>query len=153
MKGKRFSNKKARKRTVKPAAASQRTEKTGSVLNTTTLQIPTETDFGDHSAEHVTRLELVCPKQPLRSFPILEDEIIIGRDSDCKICLPFVNVSRIHAHIIRKGEDLVVEDLNSTNGTYVNNIRIEKCILHDHDQIRIGDAKIFFYRQKIPGIR
>lgn len=136
------------RRTAKLTAARPASAGRGSSLNSVTMQIPLVTSFDDHAIENVTRLEIIYPKQPLSRIRLTEKEITIGRDSTCGISLPFSNVSRIHARITRRGEDFMVEDLNSTNGTLVNNIRIVSCILHDQDQIRIGEAKIFFFRQK-----
>lgn len=44
--------------------------------------------------------------------------------------------------------DDIIEDLNSTNGTYVNGVRVNRCILRHNDLIRIGDATILFSQQK-----
>ena len=59
----------------------------------------------------------------------------IGRiDSLVDYCLPVKGISRIHAEIIREGDDYLINDLNSTNGTYVNSVRI-----HEPTKISCGD--------------
>jgi pSer/pThr/pTyr-binding forkhead associated (FHA) protein len=75
-------------------------------------------------------------------------EITIGRDKECNIHLPLPNASRKHARLFAKGEEFLIEDLNSTNGTVVNGVRISRCVLRNNDQIRIGEARMQFIHQK-----
>lgn len=64
----------------------------------------------------------------------------IGRDSENSLCLTDSVVSRFHAEIIRLGDDFVLRDLGSTNGTFVNGARISEQILSDGDLVRLGKA-------------
>ena len=79
----------------------------------------------------------------------LEEEVIIGRIPDCDIQLLVENVSRKHARILYRNEEYQIEDLGSTNGIYVNGVKVEKCILRNHDLIEIGGVKILFGEEKI----
>ena len=72
----------------------------------------------------------------------------IGRGPGCSIHLPLSGVSRLHARIFFQNEEYYIEDLNSTNGTYVNTVKIVKCVLRNNDQIDIGEAKIVFIEEK-----
>lgn len=66
---------------------------------------------------------------------------VIGRRQGSDVVIHDTNVSRMHAQIKRDGSRLVIEDTNSSNGTIVNDERIERpCELHAGDVIRIGDA-------------
>jgi predicted component of type VI protein secretion system len=66
---------------------------------------------------------------------------VIGRRQGSDIVIHDTNVSRMHAQIKRDGSRLVIEDTNSSNGTIVNDEKIEKpCELQSGDVIRIGDA-------------
>jgi predicted component of type VI protein secretion system len=66
---------------------------------------------------------------------------VIGRRQGSDVVIHDTNVSRMHAQIKRDGSKLVIEDTNSSNGTIVNDERIERpCELHPGDVIRIGDA-------------
>ena len=66
---------------------------------------------------------------------------VIGRRQGSDVVIHDTNVSRTHAQIKRDGGKLVIEDTNSSNGTIVNDERIERpCELHPGDVIRIGDA-------------
>ena len=58
------------------------------------------------------------------------------------------NVSRKHARIIYRNEEYQLEDLGSTNGIYVNSIKVAKCILRDQDLLDIGGIKMLFCEEK-----
>ena len=72
------------------------------------------------------------------------DDFIVGRNADCSLQIPVDDVSRHHARIFCSNEEYYVEDLGSTNGTYVNGISIVKCVLRSSDQVEIGDVKMIF---------
>ena len=114
------------------------------------MQIPVEAVFDDVESIKSTHLEIICPGETRKRISLEGKVITIGRDKECSIALPLSNVSRYHAKISNSNEDYTVEDLESTNGTFVNNVRIIRCILHDNDQIRIGEARIIFIKHK-PG--
>lgn len=65
-------------------------------------------------------------------------ETIVGRGPDVDIFLGDVTVSRHHARFVVDAEGLRVEDLGSTNGTYVNGRRVEAARLHPSDELLIG---------------
>jgi len=114
--------------------------------NSQTMQIPVNAIFDDLNTDTSTQIQVTIPgKQPF-TVPLNEKATLIGREPHCDIFLPIENVSREHASIIRNNESFSVEDLNSTNGTYVNNVRIVSCVLHHSDQIRIGEARMTFIR-------
>jgi pSer/pThr/pTyr-binding forkhead associated (FHA) protein len=74
----------------------------------------------------------------IKEFKIDQDEIIIGRDSGNDVQIDNVAVSREHAKIIRDKHYYFIEDLESTNGTFVNGIRINNKYLKEDDEISIG---------------
>ena len=65
-------------------------------------------------------------------------DLLIGRDSDCQICVTDKSVSRHHARIQREREGFWILDLGSTNGTHVNDIPVFKTLLQDGDYLRVG---------------
>ncbi|MCB1198277.1 MAG: diguanylate cyclase [Deltaproteobacteria bacterium] len=80
-----------------------------------------------------------------KRFEIKGNDIIIaGRSSTCDITVPEDNVSRQHAKVYRRNKKFVVEDLGSTNGTFVNTKRIEIQELTDGDIILIGNTILKF---------
>ncbi len=64
--------------------------------------------------------------------------ITIGRGSDCDIIIDNVKSSRLHAKIVKHGDNYVLEDLNSSNGTFVNGNRIKSQVINKNDKIVIG---------------
>ena len=69
----------------------------------------------------------------------LGDELVIGRSDKSHIVLDDTYVSQVHARIFAKDDKIMLEDLGSTNGTYLNRRRISGTTeLHKGDQIKIG---------------
>jgi serine phosphatase RsbU (regulator of sigma subunit) len=74
-----------------------------------------------------------------RRFACDGDSISIGRQADCGVCLDDPAVSRHHARLHRNGERFIIEDLGSSNGTYLNGCRIAgKQHLTEDDTLQIG---------------
>lgn len=70
---------------------------------------------------------------------------VIGRDPGCEIVLDTTGISRHHARITVRGNEAVIEDLASKNGTWVNEVRIEKEVaLQDGDRVRLGGVPLTF---------
>jgi len=75
----------------------------------------------------------------------LDGETVIGRGAECQICLEDEFVSQLHARIVKAGEIYLLEDLGSTNGTYVNGNRINYPVgLRHGDRIGIGRTLLEF---------
>jgi pSer/pThr/pTyr-binding forkhead associated (FHA) protein len=73
--------------------------------------------------------------------------MILGRDVGCDICLDDSLVSDEHASIARDGEEFVLEDLNSRNGTSVNGEEIHRKRLRNGETISIGNFTLKFSRK------
>jgi FHA domain-containing protein len=74
---------------------------------------------------------------------VLGDEpVVIGRLPECGVVLSDPNVSRRHAEVKRQGADVVVADLQSTNGTRVNGVPVQERALADGDEIMVGTTPI-----------
>jgi diguanylate cyclase (GGDEF)-like protein len=69
---------------------------------------------------------------------------VIGRADDADLIISSKDISRHHAAVNYDGADFIIKDLNSTNGTFVNNRKIVKYNLQAGDEISIGDYSIFF---------
>ncbi len=72
------------------------------------------------------------------TYVLAEGDTLIGRGSDCDIFLGDVTVSRHHAMIGADGDALLLRDLGSTNGTYVNGSWVDAFALSPGDEIMIG---------------
>lgn len=82
---------------------------------------------------------------PLGAFALAPGENFIGRSSDCRVVLGDPSVSRYHARIVVAEESVVMEDLNSRNGTYVEGRRIVDAVpLDNEDEIHIGAVRLIF---------
>ena len=70
-------------------------------------------------------------------------KLSIGRIPDCDIVVNDANVSKIHAELIINNEIVTVRDLGSTNGTFVNNIRLHGSqILNKFDTLRVANSLV-----------
>jgi pSer/pThr/pTyr-binding forkhead associated (FHA) protein len=73
-----------------------------------------------------------------------QDIINIGRTEDNEVVIPNLGVSRQHAQIRKEKDKFIVTDLNSTNGTYLNEERVISKELQHGDLIKIGKHTITF---------
>jgi len=89
----------------------------------------------------------------IKELSIDQDEIIIGRDSGNDVQIDNIAVSREHAKIIRGQNCYLIEDLNSTNGTFVNGKKINKKFLKEDDEISIGKHSLQIVLEERPAIR
>ncbi len=77
--------------------------------------------------------------------PLEKSEVIVGRSPICDIIINQRTISSKHFHIIRNNESYYIEDMGSTNGTYLNNKRIKSSVkLVEGDIIAIGKYKLAF---------
>ena len=67
-----------------------------------------------------------------------KNELTIGRDEDSDIRLDGLQISKRHARLTRSGGDVVVEDLKSTNGVFINGQRVSKQAIRPNDAVQIG---------------
>jgi len=81
---------------------------------------------------------------PARVYAITSEETLIGRSMHSDIKLTDTGISREHAAITWEGDVYVLEDLQSTNGTRVNEKRVRTAELQTNDQIRIGRTLLTF---------
>ena len=79
-----------------------------------------------------------------KRFPLLGDEVTIGRGADNSIVIDMDNVSRLHARELKMDDGYFVEDLGSTNGSYVNDIEVSRDRLRTGDLVKIGGAILKF---------
>ena len=80
-----------------------------------------------------------------REHILNEPNIIIGRAVESDVVITSARISREHAAIRRQGWRIILEDLGSTNGTFLNKERISNPMqLRDGDQIKIGDVLFTF---------
>jgi pSer/pThr/pTyr-binding forkhead associated (FHA) protein len=80
-------------------------------------------------------------------FALTGDETRLGRHPDSEIMLDDITVSRRHAAIERTSEGYVVADAGSLNGTYVNQVRIDRAVLHHGDELQVGKFRLVLFER------
>jgi len=90
----------------------------------------------------MAKLSLMFENKLVKEVPIGNRPVSIGRSPDNDIPVDNLAVSTYHARVYYEGGRLLVEDLDSLNGTFVNDLRIERATLHDGDSIWIGKHSI-----------
>jgi pSer/pThr/pTyr-binding forkhead associated (FHA) protein len=84
----------------------------------------------------------------LREIETEKTEVTIGRTASNDIQIDNVAVSAHHARIVKDGRYYVIEDLNSTNGTFVNEKKITRSVLKENDVITIGKHSLVMIPKK-----
>jgi pSer/pThr/pTyr-binding forkhead associated (FHA) protein len=87
----------------------------------------------------VAHLRVVEPAaQRGRTYDVA-DELTIGRAAGCQIPLDDSYASQLHARVFRRNGDLLVEDLGSTNGTFLNRKKVESAVpIRKGDRLQVG---------------
>lgn len=86
-------------------------------------------------------------KNPVHFF-IEGERVVAGRSETCGLPLDAPGVSKEHAAILTVGNDHILEDLGSTNGTLVNGEKITRHILQNRDLFEIGPFRIQYVNQR-----
>jgi len=94
--------------------------------------------------ESQPKLMVTRPDLPPLTFELVQEYTHLGRAAGNEICLPYPSISGRHCIFILSGPDVVVRDLNSSNGTLVNDETISEQVLRPGDIIRVGVVEIKF---------
>ncbi len=85
------------------------------------------------------KLKVLVGKSAGKEIPIPAPRFLIGRSSDCHLRPKSDSISRTHCTILTRKDRIVIRDLNSRNGTFVNGERVtEDAPIKDGDQLQIG---------------
>ena len=88
------------------------------------------------------------PAAPARHIPIHCSPFVVGRRADNNLCLARPSVSGRHAEIIQDGENMLLRDLGSTNGTFINGRRVhEVALLKPEDLVQFAEIPLRVRRQ------
>lgn len=98
-------------------------------------------EFGGEIVSEGFALKFISGKYQGGEFPLKEEkQIVIGRSSELDMVLVEDMVSRKHAKISVTGDKIMIEDLGSTNGTFVNGEKVKTSRLKEGDRILIGTS-------------
>jgi predicted component of type VI protein secretion system len=96
------------------------------------------------STTHVPKLIVKYQGTVIREMELKDSQLIIGRRQDNDLSIEDPSVSGHHAKIVKIQSVFFVEDLQSTNGTLVNNTPVDRYQLQDTDVIMIGNHRLLF---------
>jgi len=99
--------------------------------------------------DSLPRLTVTRPDLPPIVYELEKEYTHVGRASGNEISLPYPSVSNRHCIFIMSGPDIVLRDLNSSNGTYVNGEPISEVVLRPGDLIQMGTVDVKFE----PGVK
>ena len=92
----------------------------------------------------MARLILMFNNQVVKEYPLKKESITIGRNEDNVITVDNLAVSGYHARIDPAGKDFILTDLQSTNGTFVNDKKVVSHKLIHGDNIIVGKHRLIF---------
>jgi len=96
----------------------------------------------DHS--NITQIEIRRDGEPLSVQTFPPARVIIGRSPDNEIYIKNKFVSRHHAQLVSDEDGCVIEDLNSTNGVFINEKQVKKHLLKDGDIVSLGVHELVY---------
>jgi len=98
----------------------------------------------EHAPDDDIFLQVVKGPQVGERFFLEGERIVIGRDPKTQLFLGDITVSREHAVIVREGAEVLLRDLGSLNGTYLNGDIVEESMLKSGDIVQIGTFQLMF---------
>jgi len=90
------------------------------------------------------RLAAISGKLKGAIFALNEETLVIGRETAANLCIAEASVSRRHSKIEKKESGFVITDLESLNGTFINDVPVKTRLLEHGDRVRIGDSQFLF---------
>jgi len=99
-------------------------------------------------ADAMSRIATVTVRGVEHDVVLDGERVCVGRLASCGIKLADANVSREHAAFVREGAGWAIEDLDSTNGTYLNGERVTYARLRDGDVISVGASELVYHEPK-----
>ena len=110
--------------------------------------LPSEADRKSACPVLAPTLKLTQNGTLIQELSLDRPQVLIGRSNDNDISIPTPYVSKHHAILVRSGDSLLLVDLNSANGTYVNSKRVYRHVLQHNDVITV-DRRSFFVTYRI----
>jgi general secretion pathway protein A len=114
---------------------------------------PTVAAAAPGAPQPIARLMVATDGRTVQEIPLQVGRLIIGRTPDNDVQIDSRFVSRHHCQIITSTNSCVVEDLNSTNGTFVKSNRVRRHYLNDGDVVTIGKHELIYVDERAPRAR
>ncbi len=109
----------------------------------------TAADGSESAQEHYHRpLATITVRGVDHDVVLRGERMVVGRLNSCDVCLSDSNASRQHSAFVPEGAGWAVEDLGSTNGTWVNGQRIDRLRLRDGDVIVVGVTELVYHEPR-----
>ena len=90
------------------------------------------------------RLQLIGIGPGPATIVLRADQAVLGRGTASDIVIDSASLSRAHVRLERRGPDVVVTDLESRNGLFLNGLRVHSAVLRDRDSLQLGDLRYRF---------
>jgi general secretion pathway protein A len=119
------------------------------------LTQPSSSDAGPAAdAGHtVARILLASEGKTVMERELKPGRLVIGRTSDNDLQIDSKFISRHHCQIVTQADSCLIEDLNSTNGIYVQSKRVRRHNLNDGDVVQVGQHEIMYIDERVPRLR
>jgi general secretion pathway protein A len=142
-------------------AAIQELQWTEFVAGTNRMRIPNldQPNLDQTVAPHtgaghtVGRILLASDGKTVMERELKPGRLVIGRTPDNDLQIDSKFISRHHCQIVTQPDSCLIEDLNSTNGIYVQSKRVRKYNLNDGDVVQVGQHEIMYIDERVPRMR
>jgi general secretion pathway protein A len=101
----------------------------------------------------VGRILLACEGKTVMERELKPGRLVIGRTPDNDLQIDSKFISRHHCQIVTQADSCLIEDLNSTNGIYVQSKRVRRYNLNDGDVVQVGQHEIMYIDERAPRLR
>ncbi len=105
------------------------------------------------SSPTVGRILLASEGKTVVERELRPGRLVIGRTADNDLQIDSKFISRHHCQIVTQTDSCVIEDLNSTNGIYVQSKRVRRYNLNDGDVVQVGQHEIMYIDERAPHMR
>lgn len=95
-------------------------------------------------------LKVIYPSELAREYVIPDDGLVIGRSADAQFILEDEWISRQHCKVFRENGEIWVEDLGSTNGTFIDGAQISKSVLSVDSNLQLGKIVLKLEKAQAP---
>ena len=123
---------------------------------TNRMQAPPPEHFSTAASAHahlVGRILLASEGKTVIERELVPGRLVIGRTPDNDLQIDSKFISRHHCQIVTQADACVIEDLNSTNGIYVQSKRVRRHNLNDGDVVQVGQHEIMYIDERSPRLR